>query len=101
MTAPWGTIIGVAAVCLLMRVAVPLILGERQPQRLARALDRAVPALLAALVVTGTFATGQQLVLDPRLAGVTVAGLIALALLPILAALLAGAATTALIRLVA
>jgi len=101
VTDPWQTIIGVAAVCLLMRVAVPLILGERQPALLTRALDRAVPALLAALVVTGTFANGQQLSVDPRVAGVTAAGLIALARLPILAALLAGAATTALIRLIA
>jgi hypothetical protein len=32
----------------------PLLLGERRPELLDRALSFAVPALLAALVVTGT-----------------------------------------------
>jgi branched-subunit amino acid transport protein len=48
------TVLALAAVCVAMRITAPLLLGERRPERLERALTFAVPALLAALVVSGT-----------------------------------------------
>ena len=48
------------------------------PQRVDRLLELIAPAILAALVVTETFASGRSLVLDARLAGVA-AGIVAVA----------------------
>ena len=56
--------------------------------------------LLAALVATNTFGSGQRLVLDARLIGVAVAA-VALALrAPILVVVIAAAASAAVARLV-
>ena len=58
------------------------------------------PAILAALVVTETFASGRSLVLDARLAGVA-AGLVAVVLrAPLWLVVIVGALATALVRLV-
>jgi branched-subunit amino acid transport protein len=95
----WIIVIAVSCVCLLMRVAVPLSLGEHPPERLARALDRAIPALLAALVVTGTFANGQDLVIDPRLAGLAAGGLVVLTRRPMVLAMAVACVVTAVVRL--
>ena len=58
------------------------------------------PAILAALVVTETFARGRSLVLDARLAGVA-AGLVAVLLrAPFWLVVIVGALATALVRLV-
>jgi hypothetical protein len=81
-----------------MRVAVPLALGERRPARLVRALTVAVPALLAALVVTGTLLDGRSVVVDARLAGVAVAALVTAVRGPLGLAVLLAVATTAGVR---
>jgi branched-subunit amino acid transport protein len=58
------------------------------------------PAILAALVVTETFAGGRSLVLDARLAGVA-AGIVAVVLrAPFWLVVIVGALATALARLV-
>lgn|SRR6185437_2765248 len=98
MTGIWIATGAVAAICTLMRVSAPLLLGQRQPPRLIHALELAVPALLAALIVTATFGSGHRLVIDPRLAGVAAGGLVALARKPLLLALVVAVATTALVR---
>ena len=51
---------------------------RRLPQRVDQLLELIAPAILAALVVTETFASGRSLVLDARLAGVA-AGIVAVA----------------------
>jgi branched-subunit amino acid transport protein len=95
----WIAIGALAAVCVAMRVAVPLILGDRRPDRLEGALTTAVPALLAGLVVTGACAEGRTITADPRLAGVA-AGLVVVALRgPMLIVVLTAAGTTAVLRL--
>jgi branched-subunit amino acid transport protein len=63
----------------------PLLLGERRPELLDRALSFAVPALLAALVVTGTVVERHDIVIDARLAGVAAAAIVALLRGPLLA----------------
>jgi branched-subunit amino acid transport protein AzlD len=98
MTGTWIAVGAVAVICALMRVAAPLLLGERRPARLISALELTVPALLAALIVTQTFGAGNHLVIDPRLAGVAAGGLVALARKPLLLALLVAVATTAGVR---
>lgn len=98
MTRIWIAVGVVAVICALMRVTAPLLLGQRQPPRLISALELAVPALLAALIVTQTFGAGKSLVIDPRLAGVVAGGLVALARKPLLLTLVVAVAVTALVR---
>ena len=94
----WFTVLALAAVSVAMRVTAPLLLGERQPERLDRSLTFAVPTLLAALVVTGTLVEGSDVVLDPRLAGVAAATATAAARAPLLVAVLVAAVVTAGLR---
>ncbi|MEG0922887.1 MAG: AzlD domain-containing protein [Comamonas sp.] len=66
--------------------------------RMARVAGSLTVALLAALTAMNTVASGQQLVLDARVAALVVAG-IALALrLPFLLVVVLGAAASALVR---
>lgn len=95
----WLGVAALAAVCIAMRVAVPLGLGDRRPEWLDRALGAAVPGLLAALVVSGAFAQGQRLELDPRQLGL-LAALVVIALRgPMLLVAITAAAVTAGVRL--
>jgi branched-subunit amino acid transport protein len=96
----WLAVALLAGVCVFMRVAVPLGLGDRRPAWLERALDAAIPALLAALVVAGAVSDGQRLDLDPRLAGVAAGAAVAFARGPLLLVVVAAAGVTALIRAV-
>ncbi len=98
MTGNWVAVGAVAVICALMRVSAPLLLGQRQAPRLIHALELAVPALLAALIVTETFGAGQRLVIDPRLAGVVAGGLVALGRKPLWLTLVVAVGTTALVR---
>jgi branched-subunit amino acid transport protein len=84
----------------LKAVGPVAVSGKKLPPRVGDLLDVVAPAILAALVVTETFAGGRSLVLDARLAGVA-AGLVAIALrAPIWAVVVVGAAATALARVV-
>jgi branched-subunit amino acid transport protein len=76
MSATWTTIAGLAVAGALIRGAGPVALGGRTlPPALTRMISVIAPALLAALVVTETFAgESQSLALDARAAGVAVAG---------------------------
>ncbi|HEY0630500.1 MAG TPA: AzlD domain-containing protein [Thermoleophilaceae bacterium] len=94
----WLAVGLLAGVCVLMRTAVPLGLGEHRPAWLERALEAALPALLAALVVVGTVADGQRLELDPRLAGVAAGATVVAARGPLLLVVVAAAGTTAVLR---
>jgi hypothetical protein len=83
-----------------MRVTVPLALGERRPAWLERALEGAVPGLLAALVATGAAADAQDLRADPRLVGLAAAACAIALLAPPLLILFVAAGVTALLRAV-
>jgi branched-subunit amino acid transport protein len=76
----------------------PLLLGERRPELLDRALSFAVPALLAALVVTGTVVERHDIVIDARLAGVAAAAIVALLRGPLPASVTVAAVVTAALR---
>jgi branched-subunit amino acid transport protein len=94
----WVAVLALAALCVFMRVAVPLGLGDRRPAWLERALVGAQPALLAAFVVVGAVGGGQRLVVDERLAGLLVAGAVVAVRGSLLLAVLSAAAVTALLR---
>jgi branched-subunit amino acid transport protein len=96
----WAGVLVASAACYLLKVA-----GLSLPARLLQdtRIQRAVPlipvALLAALVATQTFSTGQHLVLDVRAAALVVAVVAVLLRAPFLVVVAAGAATAALLRL--
>ncbi len=97
----WAGLLAACAACYGLKLA-----GLSLPQRWleARRVQHAVllipVALLAALVATQTFSTGQRLVLDVRVPALAVAGLAVLLRAPFLVVVAVAAATAALLRLV-
>jgi uncharacterized membrane protein len=95
-----GVLVGCAA-CYTLKLA-----GLSLPQRFLQdpRIQRTVPlipvALLAALVATQTFSTGQHLVFDVRAAALAVALVAVLFRAPFLVVVAAAAATAALLRLI-
>lgn len=74
----WLLIVVLAIGTVLMKTLGPVLAGGRQPPvPLTRVIALVAPALISALIVTGTFTQGQQLIIDARAAGVGV-GAIAL-----------------------
>jgi branched-subunit amino acid transport protein len=70
----WLLILVLAAGTVLMKTLGPVLAGGRQPPAaLTRVVALVAPAVISALIVTGTFTHGQQLVIDARAAGVGVA----------------------------
>jgi branched-subunit amino acid transport protein len=70
----WLLILVLAAGTVLMKTLGPVFAGGRQPPAaLTRVVALVAPAVISALIVTGTFTHGQQLVIDARAAGVGVA----------------------------
>jgi uncharacterized membrane protein len=100
MTVVWVTIVLVAVASAALKAAGPLLLGDRQlGPRAVRVIALLAPALLTALVLVDTIASERRLVIDARLAGVAAAGIALLLRAPMLLALAAAIATTALVRL--
>jgi uncharacterized membrane protein len=100
VTQVWLTIGLVALASFTLKAAGPLVLGDRQlGPRATRDVALLAPALLTALVLVDTVASGQRLVVDARLAGVAAAGVAMLLRAPLLVSLGVAVATTALVRL--
>ena len=99
MTDVWIAIGVLTVVCFAIKAVGPVALGGRDLPRAAERLIVLLPAaLLSALVVVQTFASGRELVLDARAAGVA-AALVAVALrASVLVVLLVAALTAAGIR---
>jgi uncharacterized membrane protein len=97
----WTAIIVTGVGCYLLKLAglsVPeSVLSRPYVSRLA---DLIPVALLGALVAVQTFSTGQELVLDARVAGVAVAVVALMLRAPFLVVVAVAALTAALIRLV-
>ncbi|MFA9446630.1 AzlD domain-containing protein [Egicoccus sp. AB-alg6-2] len=96
----WVAVLAGSLGCYAIKVA-GLSVPDRVLERPAvRQIAGMLPvALLAALVAVQTFASGTALVLDARLAGVTVAVVAVLVRAPFLVVVLAAMATTALLRM--
>ena len=101
MSGAWEAVLTVGAGTVLLKAVGPvLVSGRRLPARATELLEMVAPAILAALVVTETFASGRALVVDARLAGAA-AGLVAVLLrAPLWLVVIVGALATALVRLV-
>jgi branched-subunit amino acid transport protein len=100
MTEVWITIAGLTVATAALKAAGPLIVGGRElPDRALDVIALLAPALLTALVLTGTFTDEQELTLDPRAAGLGCAALVMLRA-PLLVTVLVAAAGTAAVRAV-
>lgn len=100
MSTGWIVTVGLGAATIAIKALGPVLLGGRElPSRLLSALRLLAPALLAALVVTQVFATGQDVTIDARAAGVVAAVVAILARAPTLVVIGSAAAVTALVRL--
>jgi uncharacterized membrane protein len=100
VTQVWLTIGLVALASFTLKAAGPLVLGDRQlGPRATRVVALLAPALLTALVLVDTVASGPRRVVDARLAGVAAAGVAMLLRAPLLVSLGVAVATTALVRL--
>ena len=99
MTRVWIAVVLVGAATVALKAAGPVLLGGRElPARVRVLVGLLAPALLAALVVTNTVASGRHLVVDARLAGVAAAAVSLRLRAPILVAVAVAAAVTAAIR---
>jgi branched-subunit amino acid transport protein len=101
MNAGWIVVLAVGVGTFALKAVGPVGVADRPlPPRVAALLALVAPAILAALVITETFAAGRSLVLDARIAGL-LAGVAAVYLrLPLWAIVVAGAVATAAVRLV-
>ena len=99
MSRVWLAVVLVGAVTVALKAAGPVLLGDRElPARVRALVGLLAPALLAALVVTNTLASGRHVVVDARLAGVAAAAVSLRLRAPILVAVAVAAAVTAAIR---
>jgi branched-subunit amino acid transport protein len=100
VSALWVSIVAVTLASAAIKAAGPILAGGRElPPSANAVLALLTPALLAALVVTGTFGEGGHLEVDEKALGVGVAA-VALALrAPVLLAVILASLVTALARL--
>jgi len=98
----WLLIAVLAVGTVLMKTIGPVLAGGRQPPApLTRIIALVAPAVISALIVTGTFTKGQQLIIDARAAGVGVAAVALWFRVPAVLAMLIAAIVCALLRLAA
>lgn len=99
VSAGWAVTVGLGAATMAIKALGPVLLGGRSlPPRLLSALRLLAPALLAALIVTQVFASGRDLTVDARAAGLVAAVLALLLRAPTLVVIGSAAVTTALVR---
>jgi branched-subunit amino acid transport protein len=102
MSTGWIVTLGLGGATIVIKALGPVLLGGRRLPAPALAVVRLLaPALLAALVVTQSFTTGQSITLDARAAGLAAAAVALLLRVPTLVVIGSAAAATALIRLLA
>jgi uncharacterized membrane protein len=99
VTAIWVTIAVVAAANFVIKASGPVLLGSRElPRLVVDVIALLAPAILASLIVVGTFSEDTSLRLDAQAAGVAVSGVAFLLRVPLLVAIAAGVVTAALLR---
>jgi branched-subunit amino acid transport protein len=95
----WVTVVAVGIGTVLLKAVGPVgVAGRRLPVALETLLGSIAPAILAALVVTETFASGRHLVVDARLAGAGAGLVLVLVRAPLWLVVVAGALATAAVR---
>lgn len=96
----WVGVLVACAACYALKLAgLSLPAGVLRDARVQRTIPLVPIALLAALVATNTFSTGNHLVLDVRAAALGVAVVAVLLRAPFLVVVVSAAATAALLRL--
>jgi hypothetical protein len=96
----WAAVLATAAGCYLLKLAGLSVPERWLEQPIVARISALLPvALLAALAAVQTFATGERLDIDARVAGVAVAVVALLLRAPFLVVVGAAAATAALLRL--
>jgi hypothetical protein len=99
VTEIWITIAGLTVATVALKAAGPLLVGGRElPDRALAVIALLAPALLAALVLTGTFTDERELTIDARAAGLGCAAVAVLLRAPLLLTVLVAAAGTAAVR---
>jgi branched-subunit amino acid transport protein len=99
VSAVWTAVVAVGVGTMLLKAVGPVgVAGRQLPPALDRVLELVAPAILAALVVVETFASGRHLVVDARLAGVGAGVICVLARAPFWLVVLCGALATAAVR---
>jgi branched-subunit amino acid transport protein len=95
----WAGVLVASAACYALKLAgLSLPQAWLSDSRIQRTVPLIPIALLAALVGTQTFSTGQRLVVDVRAAALAVAVVAVLLRAPFLLVVVAAAATAALLR---
>jgi hypothetical protein len=96
----WAAILATAAGCYLLKLAGLSVPAQWLETERVQRISALLPiALLAALAAVQTVATGEQLVVDARLAGVAAAVVALLLRAPFLVVVGVAALTAALVRL--
>jgi branched-subunit amino acid transport protein len=96
----WFSVLLIGAATILIKGVGPMLLGGRElPPRMLDVVKLLAPAVLAALVATQVFGSGQSLVIDERLAGLAAATVALSFRAPVLVVVALAAATTAVGRL--
>jgi branched-subunit amino acid transport protein len=99
MSDVWIVILAVGAATVIFKSAGPVFLGGRRlPPALESVVALVAPVMLVSLVVTQTFASDEELVVDARIPGVAAAAVSIWKGAPIVAAMAIAAVTTALFR---
>jgi branched-subunit amino acid transport protein len=97
----WITVVATGVGTIVLKAVGPVgVAGRELPARVSQLLAMVGPAILAALVVTETFAHGRSLVVDARLAGVGAGAVSILLRAPLWAVIVAGGVATAAARLI-
>jgi branched-subunit amino acid transport protein len=95
----WVVVVVTGVLTLALKAAGPVLLGGKPlPARLTDVVTLVGPALLAALVAIGTFATGRSLVVDERVLGVGAAAIAIRLKAPVLLVVIVAAAVTGIAR---
>ena len=99
MTEVW-TVVALSGIgSIALKAAGPVLLGGRPlPERVDAVVRLLGPGLLGALVAIGTFADGQDLVLDARVVGVAAAAIAVTLRAPALLVVIVAATVTAAVR---
>ena len=98
----WVLVLVLAVGTITLKVVGPLFAGgAAPPAALTRVIALLTPALLTGLVVTSTFASRHDVVIDARAAGVGLGLALLLLRTPLVVALVAAAGTAAAIRMLA
>lgn len=95
----WTLVLVLAAGAYGFKALGLVVLGDRPlPVRLERCLALIPAALIAALIVSNTFADGKDLTIDPRAAGVAAAVIAAWRKANLVVVIVLAATVTALVR---